>query len=221
MRPYATASLPGFAQSKTFAAFPVWAGSTTGEVKFSSMSRKQGTKLYFAAKRWESATRGHVLNARGRISLRDGAIGRAGLAVLHALIFEFLNERSGRLDPSYQAIAAKACYSVRTVARALARLKARGVLNWVRRAAHYRDGDTWRLAQESNAYGIAGEGSWRGYKAPAPMPPPYADAVGKPAPVGALGLQAGDGAQRMAVVLEGAGELGQAILRLGRRRPGV
>ena len=38
------------------------------------------------------------------------------LAVLHALIFDFLNHRTGRLDPSYAAIAAKAGVCVRTVA---------------------------------------------------------------------------------------------------------
>ena len=43
-------------------------------------------------------------------------LGHTGLAVLHALIFDFLNHRTGRLDPSYAAIAAKAGVCVRTVA---------------------------------------------------------------------------------------------------------
>jgi hypothetical protein len=42
-----------------------------------------------------------------------GALGHTGLAVLHALIFDFLNHRTGRLDPSYVAIAAKAGVCVR------------------------------------------------------------------------------------------------------------
>ena len=55
-----------------------------------------------------------------------GAVGHTALAVLHALIFDFLNHRTGRLDPSYAAIAAKAGVCVRTVASALQRLKALG-----------------------------------------------------------------------------------------------
>ena len=42
---------------------------------------------------------------------------------LHALIFDFLNYASGRLDPSYAAIARKANVCERTVANALKRLK--------------------------------------------------------------------------------------------------
>jgi hypothetical protein len=50
--------------------------------------------------------------------------------VLHALIFDFLNHRTGRLDPSYEAIARKAGVCVRAVATALARLRERpGVLD--------------------------------------------------------------------------------------------
>ena len=48
-----------------------------------------------------------------------GALGHTALAVLHALIFDFLNHRTGRLDPSYAAIARKAGVCVRTVATAL------------------------------------------------------------------------------------------------------
>ena len=40
--------------------------------------------------------------------LCGGALGNSALQVLHALIFDFLNYRSGRLDPSYAAIAHKA-----------------------------------------------------------------------------------------------------------------
>ena len=88
-----------------------------------------------------------------------GAVGHAGLAVLHALIFDFLNHRTGRLDPSYAAIAAKAGVCVRTVASALQRLKALGILNWVRRCAeNWRDG-RFVLEQQSNAYAVLPEAS--------------------------------------------------------------
>jgi hypothetical protein len=55
------------------------------------------------------------------------------------LIFDFLNFRTGRLDPSYAAIARKAGVCVRAVATALARLRELGILNWVRRCA-----ESWR-----------------------------------------------------------------------------
>ena len=101
-----------------------------------------------------------------------GALGHAGLAVLHALIFDFLNHRTGRLDPSYAAIAAKAGVCVRTVATALQRLRELGILNWVRRCAEsWRDG-RFVLEQETNAYAVLPETGWRGYR-----PPPEAPAA--------------------------------------------
>ena len=56
-----------------------------------------------------------------------GAIGRTALPVLHALMFDFLNYASGRLDPSYDAIARKADVCGRTVADALSGSKALGI----------------------------------------------------------------------------------------------
>ncbi len=99
-----------------------------------------------------------------------GAVGHAALQVLHALIFDFLNHRTGRLDPSYAAIARKAGVCVRTVASALQRLQELGILDWVRRCA-----ETWRdgrfvLEQETNAYGLQPESQWRGYRAPQKTP---------------------------------------------------
>jgi hypothetical protein len=43
--------------------------------------------------------------------------------VLHTLIFDFLNFRSGGLDPSYAAIAKAANVCERTVAKAIKRLR--------------------------------------------------------------------------------------------------
>ena len=81
-------------------------------------------------------------------------MGHAALQVLHAMIFDFLNHRTGRLDPSYAAIAAKAGVCVRTVASALQRLKALGILSWARRGAEsWRDG-RFVLEQETNAYAV-------------------------------------------------------------------
>ena len=65
---------------------------------------------------------------------QDGALGRNGLLVLHALIFEFLDYATGRFDPAIETIAQKAGISISSVKRGLAKLKLSGVLNWIRRA---------------------------------------------------------------------------------------
>lgn len=59
--------------------------------------------------------------------------------MLHALIFDFLNYATGRLDPAIETIARKACVSISSAKRGLANLKHCGVLNWINRAATTRD----------------------------------------------------------------------------------
>jgi hypothetical protein len=103
----------------------------------------------------------------------DGALGRNGLAALHALLFDFLNYASGRLDPSYGKIAEKAAISVRSVARGLVQLRAAGALNWLRRCREDHDeAGRFRLRQESNAYAVLPARQWRGYFRPPDPPPP-------------------------------------------------
>ena len=89
----------GMAQ-KTYAAWPVWSGSTTKEIKYQPMPRKAATRLWHRARDFDRQTR--------RKAHHGGAVGPSALQVLHALIFDFLNFRSGQLDPSYAAIARKA-----------------------------------------------------------------------------------------------------------------
>jgi hypothetical protein len=161
---YALPPLPGFAPPQTYAAWPVWRDSTTSEVKFQRLPKKQAVKLYHKARAFERQTR-----QPGR---QDGALGRNGLAVLHALIFDILDYATGRLDPSYAKIARKACISVRSAARGLASLKAAGVLHWVRRCAEsWRDG-RFCLEQETNAYAVRPASQWRGYHEPPDPPAP-------------------------------------------------
>ena len=71
-------------------------------------AKKAAVRLWHRARDFDRGT--HQPGHHG------GAVGHTGLAVLHALIFDFLNHRTGRLDPSYAAIAAKAGVCVRTVA---------------------------------------------------------------------------------------------------------
>ncbi len=156
--------LPFWTGPKTYAAWPVWKDSARAEVKFQPMPRRRAARLYHDARRFERQTR-----APGR---QDGAIGRNGLAILHALIFDCLNYVSGRLDPSYATIARLANISVRSVARGLAKLKAAGVLNWVRRCIERVLDGRFTLEQETNAYAVLPASQWRGYAPPPPPPPP-------------------------------------------------
>jgi hypothetical protein len=160
---FPTLSLPIPAlEAPTRAPWPVWSGSVANPVRFVALGKKAAVRLWHRARGLDRST--HEPGRHG------GALGPTALAVLHALIFDFLNHRTGRLDPSYAAIAAKAGVCVRTVATALARLRELGILNWVRRCA-----ESWRegrfvLEQETNAYAVLPESQWRGYRAP-PEPP--------------------------------------------------
>ena len=96
---YALPSLPGFEslRPKTFAAWPVWKDSTTKKVKFTPLPKKRAVKLYHKARAFERQTR--------RPGKQDGALGRNGLAALHAMLFDFIDYATGQLDPAQQTIA--------------------------------------------------------------------------------------------------------------------
>src|ERR1700693_6078080 len=160
---------------QTYAAWPVWRDSTTREVKFQPVPKRQAVKLWHDARRFERQTR--------QPGKKDGAVGRQGLAVLHALLFDFLNYRSGALYPSWAAIAFKACISERSRGRRLVMLKAAGVLNWLRRCVEDWIDGRFTLRQETNAYAVLPCSQWRGYSAPPPAPPPDRDTRGGHRPV--------------------------------------
>jgi hypothetical protein len=160
--------MPRFAvasSQRTYAAWPVWRDSTTKTVKFMPLPKKQAVKIYHKARAFERQTR--------RKGKQDGALGRNGLAVLHALIFDFLDYATGELDPAIATIARKACASVASVKRGLRNLKHCGVLNWIRRAGETRDEKgRFCLEQDTNAYGILPTSQWRGFFDPLPDAPP-------------------------------------------------
>jgi len=168
---YALPALPGFAGPKTYAAWPVWSDSTTQQIRFQSMPKKAAVRLWHHARDFDRRSR-----QPGR---HGGAVGHSALQVLHALIFDFLNFKSGRLDPSYAAIARKANVCERTVATALRRLRELGILNWVRRCAESWQDGRFTLEQETNAYAVLPATQWRGYRpppeAPAPAPGTWGD----------------------------------------------
>lgn len=149
---------------KSYAAWPVWSGSTTKTVRYQPLPRKAATKLFHRARDFDRRTR--------RKDHHGGAVGHAALQVLHALIFDFLNYASGELDPSYEAIARKANVCRRTVANSLKRLRELGILNWVKRCAEKMVDGRFTLEQETNAYAILPPSQWRGYKEPPEPPPP-------------------------------------------------
>lgn len=218
---YALPALPGLPDGpKTYAAWPVWSGSTTKKIKFQPLPKKQATKLWHRARAFDRQT--HEAGKHG------GAVGHAALQVLHALIFDFLNFSSGRLDPSYAQIAAAAGVCERTVATALKRLRDIGILNWVRRCAESWRGGQFVLEQMSNAYAILPESQWCGFRPPPEPEAPWPDTWGAIPPLPSLVAQAAEEARRgaslrtMAGILEAdpGDRLAVALARLGRTMAG-
>lgn len=151
--------LPELNGGKTYAAWRVWSDSTTQEASFAPMPKRQAAQLWHKARRFDRQT--HQSGRHG------GVIGRTALIVLHTLLFEFLNYRTGQLDPSYDSIARRSGVCRRAVASALRRLKALGVLNWLRRCSEGRDAQgRFTLTQDTNAYAVLPCSQWHGYSEP-------------------------------------------------------
>ncbi len=209
-------ALPGFEGQKTYAAWPVWSQSTTKGIRFQPMPKKVATRLWHRARDFDRQTRRH--------GHHGGAVGHAALQVLHALIFDFLNYTSGRLDPSYEAIARKANLCVRTVATALQRLRGLGILNWVRRCLETWQDGRFVLEQETNAYAVLPDAQWRGYRPPFEPPAPMPGTWGDHPPLPSLVAQAaqerqqGGSLRTMIGILDAdpGDDLAMALARLGR-----
>lgn len=167
----------------TYASWPVWSGSTTKQTRFAALPKKTAMRIYHKAMKWNSS--GKLAGCHG------GVIGSHVLLVLHTLIFEFLNYGTGRLDPSYAAIQRKTRLCRQTVAKALARLKELGIVNWIRRCREDRDeAGRFVLRQETNAYAILPPTQWRGYNDPATPEPPDPSSWGAVPPLPSLVEQA-------------------------------
>lgn len=195
--------------------WPVWKGSARAEVKFQPLSGRRAARLFSEAKRFEGQTR--------RPGRQDGKIGRNGILVLQTLLFDFLNHKSGRLDPSYEAIAKKANISRSSVAKGLAALKAAGIIHWVRRCIERFVDGRYSLEQETNAYAVLPSGQWRGYR-PTPVPlTPESGTWGDHPPLDAFddassALRSGDGLGASVTCLEAdpTNALALSLARLGR-----
>jgi hypothetical protein len=209
--------IPGMGRDsqKSYAAWPVWSGSTTKTIRYQPLPRKAATKLFHRARDFDRKTR--------RKDHHGGAVGHAALQVLHALIFDFLNYRSGQLDPSHAQIACKANVCERTVRNALNRLRDLGILNWVRRCAEKWLDGRFTLEQETNAYAVLPPSQWRGYKEPPEPPPPMPGTWGDHPPLPSVVAQAaeerkaGGGMRDMLRILDAdpTDALALALARLG------
>src|SRR3954464_12941108 len=186
-----------------------------GPVRFAPINRKAAARLWHAARRWDRDTR-----EPGR---HGGCIGPHALAARYALLFDFLNHKTGRLDPSLDAIAAKAGCCRRAVVDALARLRDLGLLAWRRRCEETRDAEgRFRLRQRTNAYGLLPPSQWLGYRDTDP-PPPDPVTLGAPErvpdPIEAAVAEITNG-QRMAAVAaleaDPRDRLAMALAALGR-----
>jgi hypothetical protein len=157
------------------APWPVWGGSTRKPVQFQPMPKRQAVRIWHDARRLERRTRtpGH----------QDGAIGRNGLAVLHALLFDFINRATGELTPTRATIARAANICIRSVDRGLEKLKAAGVINWIRRCEEAWENGLYRLRQIASAYFVLGQSQWRGFWQAPEAPPPYPEAWGRTPPL--------------------------------------
>ena len=74
-----------------------WRKGSVYAADFRPLDRNQRAKILFLAEAMDRRT--HKPGQHG------GFLGRTGLAVLRALITRFHNVKTGRLDPSYEAIA--------------------------------------------------------------------------------------------------------------------
>jgi hypothetical protein len=204
------------APQKSFAAWPVWAESNEKPVEFTPMPKKAAVRLWHRARDFDRQTR-----KKGE---RGGALGPSALQVLHALLFDFFNFRTGRLDPSQKAIARQANLCPRAVSDALKRLRALGILAWVRRCEARFENGRYVRRQQTNAYAVLPDSGWKGYVPPMEAPAPHPSEWGK-APVmpsvlddAASQQQAGGNLRSVIRALEMAPGNGieAALARLGR-----
>jgi hypothetical protein len=130
------------------------------------MPKKAAIRIYHKTVDW---------NRRGKLAGRHGGlIGSNVLLVFHTLIFDFLNHKTGRLDPSYSDLQKATRLCRQTVATALATLKELGIIHWIRRCREDRDEEgRFVLRQETNAYAVVPPSQWRGYTESVEPEPPH------------------------------------------------
>jgi DNA-binding MarR family transcriptional regulator len=118
--------------------------STLDPVKYRRLTREQRARLIFLAERFDAHSR--------EPGKHGGCLKRTGLQVLRILLFHFHNVHNGRCDPSLDTIAKAAGMARSTVAKALNRLEAAGIIERIRRVRWVRRDGRKRCEQWSNAY---------------------------------------------------------------------
>jgi len=107
-----------------------WRKGSVYAADFRPLDRNQRAKILFLAEALDRRTK-----QPGR---HGGVLGRTGLAVLRSLVTQFLNNATGRLDPSIATIAKAANIARSTAQSALDRLETAGIIDRVRRMARVR-----------------------------------------------------------------------------------
>ena len=110
---------------------------------FQPIDRNQRVRITVAAEALERRTK-----AKGR---KSGVLKQSGLRVLRCLLFDFCSVPTGRCCPSYEAIREKTGFCSATIAGALRRLEASGLLRITRRIIRTSLG----ARQTSNAYSFS------------------------------------------------------------------
>lgn len=97
-----------------------------------------------------------TLRARQRLSpgCRNGALGSIALEVLEALYFNFVDYKSGELEPAVATIAEKIGRSYSAVHAALKRLRNARFLHWIRRSRPLDNATGPQVEQITNAYAL-------------------------------------------------------------------
>ena len=140
------------------------------------MTKKAAVRLFHRARAFDRQTR--------RAGHHGGAVGPTALLVLQSLIVDFKNFQTGRLDPSYAAIARAANVCRRSVATAIKRLRDLGIIDWTRRCAETRTDDgQYVLTQQSNSYRLLPSSGWQGYREPPDHPGPAPGTWGQSPPL--------------------------------------
>ncbi|MCP3729234.1 hypothetical protein M9978_02235 [Sphingomonas sp. MG17] len=108
---------------------------------------------------WLSAAEDHE-RATKKPGKRNGALGDIGMKVLR-LLLRLRGKLDGRLDPSYAWIAQQARIARSSVGKALARLKAAGFLDWMRRSEPVEDPEPGGqyVKQTTNAFILKATGA--------------------------------------------------------------
>ena len=153
----------------------VHAGSVCGDVPFTPMTKKDAATIYQKARKFDRT--GHTKGKHG------GRIGVFALQLFHTMIFDFLNFKTGQLDPAFETICAAAGMGRSAAIANVNKLERLGLLSHVRRCSRVENEDGgYILKQETNAYHIENPSNWFGHaeKPPTPPPPlPHASEWGK------------------------------------------